>query len=157
MFNGGEEGKAWMDGGAREIEVASCKFNTSTQKSIPYLWPEFPNHFESNEFPCSPCYQMVRARTLRLWLSIWRWPSEHVFSNSAVQYGQRTVCKVKVLTRWQEPNWWAPDVGTDKLDHVNFVHPSTDISVDISTSTDISVECRSMLDRYVGRDVSVDI
>ena len=43
----------------------------------------------------------------------------------------------------------------DSLDHVYFVHPSTDISVDISTN--ISVECqstyRTMLDRYVGRHV----
>ena len=43
----------------------------------------------------------------------------------------------------------------DFKDHVYFVHPSTDISVD--TSTDISVECRStyrpMLDRFVGRYV----
>ena len=40
------------------------------------------------------------------------------------------------------------------LDHVYFVHPSTDISVDIS------IECRStyrpMLGRYIDRDVSVD-
>ena len=44
-------------------------------------------------------------------------------------------------------------------DHVYFVHPSTDISVDMST--DISVEhrsiCRPTLGRYIGRDVSVDI
>ena len=33
------------------------------------------------------------------------------------------------------------------LDHVYFVHPSTDISVDTS------VECQSMLDRYVGQHV----
>ena len=34
--NGREEGKARMEGGGHE-EVASSKFNTSIQKSIPYL------------------------------------------------------------------------------------------------------------------------
>ena len=42
MFNGGEEGKARMEDGGHEIEVASCKFNTSIQKSIPYLWLKWP-------------------------------------------------------------------------------------------------------------------
>ena len=50
--------------------------------------------------------------------------------------------------------------------HVYFVHPSTDISVDISTDSRsmyrstysyISVEYRSRVGRYVDRDVSVDI
>ena len=46
---------------------------------------------------------------------------------------------------------------TEKIsNHVYFVHPSTDISVNIST--DILVECQStyllMLDRYVGRHVN---
>ena len=49
------------------------------------------------------------------------------------------------------------------LDHVYFVHPSTDISVDISTnisteiSADISTDTRpTHLDQYIGR-VSVDM
>ena len=37
MFNGGEEGKARIEGEGRNKEVASSKFNTSIQKSIPYL------------------------------------------------------------------------------------------------------------------------
>ena len=37
MFNGGEEGKARMEGGGHDKEVASSKFNTSVQKSKPYL------------------------------------------------------------------------------------------------------------------------
>jgi len=39
MFNGGEEiqGKARMEGGGHDKEVASSKFNTSIQRSIPYL------------------------------------------------------------------------------------------------------------------------
>jgi len=37
MFNGGEEDKARMEGGGHDKEVASSKFNTSIQKSIPYL------------------------------------------------------------------------------------------------------------------------
>jgi len=37
MFNGGEEGKVQMEGGGYDKEVASSKFNTSIQKSIPYL------------------------------------------------------------------------------------------------------------------------
>ena len=37
MFNGGEEGKAQMEGGGHDKEAASSKFNTSIQKSIPYL------------------------------------------------------------------------------------------------------------------------
>ena len=40
MFNGGEESKARMEGGGHDKEVASSKFNTSIQKSIPYLWPK---------------------------------------------------------------------------------------------------------------------
>ena len=45
--------------------------------------------------------------------------------------------------------------GIELTDHLHFLHPWTDISVDIST--DISVECRltyrPMLDRY---DISTD-
>ena len=37
MLNGEEEGKARMEGGGHDKEVASSKFNRSTQKSIPYL------------------------------------------------------------------------------------------------------------------------
>ena len=37
MFNGGEEGKAWMEGVGHDKEVAPSKFNTSIQKSIPYF------------------------------------------------------------------------------------------------------------------------
>ena len=37
MFNRGEEGKARMEGGGHDKEGASSKFNTSIQKSIPYL------------------------------------------------------------------------------------------------------------------------
>jgi len=37
MFKGGEEGKARMEGGGHDKEVASSQFNTSTQRSIPYL------------------------------------------------------------------------------------------------------------------------
>jgi len=37
MFNGGEEGKAQMEGGGYDKQVASSKFNTNIQKSIPYL------------------------------------------------------------------------------------------------------------------------
>ena len=33
LFNGGEEGKARMEGGGHEKEEASSKFNTSIQKS----------------------------------------------------------------------------------------------------------------------------
>ena len=36
----GEEGKALMGGGGHDKEVASSKFNTSIQKSIPYLLPK---------------------------------------------------------------------------------------------------------------------
>ena len=39
MFNGGEEDKARMEGVGHDKEVASSNFNTSLQKSIPYLWP----------------------------------------------------------------------------------------------------------------------
>ena len=41
MFNGGEEGKARMEGGGHDKEVASSKFNTSIQKSIRCLWPKW--------------------------------------------------------------------------------------------------------------------
>ena len=37
MFNGEEEGKAKMEGGGHDKEVASSKFNMSIQKWIPYL------------------------------------------------------------------------------------------------------------------------
>ena len=37
MFNGREEGKARMEGGGHDKEVASSEFNTNIQKSIPYL------------------------------------------------------------------------------------------------------------------------
>ena len=37
MFNGGEKGKARMEVGGHEKELASSKFNTSIQNSIPYL------------------------------------------------------------------------------------------------------------------------
>ena len=37
MLNGGEEGKARMEGGGHDKEVAFSKFNTSVLKSIPYL------------------------------------------------------------------------------------------------------------------------
>ena len=47
--------------------------------------------------------------------------------------------------------WIAINNLLELWDHVYFVHPSTDISVEIST--DIAVECRSMHDRYVGRRV----
>ena len=42
MLNGGEEGKARMDGGGHDKEAASSKFNVSVyiQKSIPCLWPK---------------------------------------------------------------------------------------------------------------------
>jgi len=36
LFNGGEEGKARMEGRRHDKEAASSKFNTSIQKSIPY-------------------------------------------------------------------------------------------------------------------------
>ena len=42
MFNGGEEGKARMEGGGHDKEVASSKFNTSIQRSIPHLGPKWP-------------------------------------------------------------------------------------------------------------------
>ena len=37
MFNEGEEGKARLEGGGHDNEEASPKFNTSIQRSIPYL------------------------------------------------------------------------------------------------------------------------
>ena len=37
MFNGGEEGKARIEGGGHDKEVASSKFNSSIQRSIPKL------------------------------------------------------------------------------------------------------------------------
>ena len=41
MFNGEEEGKARMEGGGHDKEVACSKFDTSIQKSIPYLQPKW--------------------------------------------------------------------------------------------------------------------
>ena len=38
MFNGGEEGKAQMEGGGQDKEVASSQFNTSTQLKIDTLF-----------------------------------------------------------------------------------------------------------------------
>ena len=37
MLNEEEEAKARIEGRGHDKEVASSKFNTSTQKSIPYL------------------------------------------------------------------------------------------------------------------------
>ena len=37
MLNGGEGGKARMEGGGHDKEVASSKFSTSIQKSIPKM------------------------------------------------------------------------------------------------------------------------
>ena len=50
MFNGGEEGKARMEGGGHDKEVASSKFNTSIQKTIPYLWPKWRQNGQ-NRYP----------------------------------------------------------------------------------------------------------
>ena len=36
MFNGEEEGKARMEGRGQDKEVASSRFNTSAQKSLPF-------------------------------------------------------------------------------------------------------------------------
>ena len=36
-FNGGDEGKARMEGGGHDKEVASSKVNSSIQGSIPYF------------------------------------------------------------------------------------------------------------------------
>ena len=50
MFNGGEEGKARMEGGGHDKEVASSKFNTSIQRLIPYLSPKWLQNGQ-NRYP----------------------------------------------------------------------------------------------------------
>ena len=50
MFNGGEEDKARMEGVGHDKEVASSNFNTSLQKSIPYLWPKWRQNGQ-NRYP----------------------------------------------------------------------------------------------------------
>ena len=50
MFNGEEEGKARMEEGGHDKDVASSKFNTNIQKSIPYLWPKWRQNGQ-NRYP----------------------------------------------------------------------------------------------------------
>ena len=60
MFNWGEEGKALMEGGGHDKEVDSSKFNTSIQKSIPYLWPKWRQNGQN----LYPIYEQNGWKTL---------------------------------------------------------------------------------------------
>ena len=43
-----------MKGGGLDKEVASSKFNTSIQKSIPYLWPKSIPIYDQNGWRTQP-------------------------------------------------------------------------------------------------------
>ena len=59
IVDGGEEGKARMEGGGHDKEVASSKFNMRIQKSIPYYWPKWPKSI--------PYVWPKRLKNLTLW------------------------------------------------------------------------------------------
>ena len=56
----GQEGKARMEGGGHDKEVDSSKFNTSMQKSIPYLWPKWRQNGQN----LYPIYDQNGLKTL---------------------------------------------------------------------------------------------